>query len=148
MSTGNKTAASGCSSSVGVNSLFAASSDGAPAGSSRSSGAAGGGLAGGLLGGGVLGGGVPAGGVPAEGGVPAGGVPCCATELTSHAASTAAGAANLNQRMCNQDFGTRLSSLQIARDAKAKILAPVGARAARGHPQVRHRRAAPARAAH
>ena len=67
MSTGNVTAASGWSSSVGMN-TSAASSDGA-VGSASSAGGCGGGVAGG----GLLAGGVPAGGVLAGGGVPAGG---------------------------------------------------------------------------
>src|SRR5687768_14215581 len=127
MSTGNVTAASGCSSSVGMNS----SSASAPACCSPSFSCSGGAAGCGVLGCGALAGGVRAGGVPAAGGVLGGGVPaggapcCCATEPASHAASATADAANLNQRISARGpWLLGKSSLQIARDAEPDVLAP------------------------
>src|SRR6185503_17797287 len=148
MSTGKVTAASGCSSSVVVTDS-SASSEAAVGGFSPSLG-----CSAGVAGRGVLDCGAPAGGGLAggvlAGGVPAGGAAgCCATEPAHHAASTTAGAANLNQRAVNGPW-LRMAcpSLQVARDPKSDVLARFEAGAARRQTQIRRRRAAPARAAH
>src|SRR6185503_12799475 len=140
MSTGNVTAASGCSSSVVVTDS-SASSEAAVGGFSPSFGCSAGVAGRGVLDCGALAGGVLAGGVPAGGAAG-----CCATEPAHHAASTTAGAANLNQRvpwLC-----MACPSLQVARDPKSDVLARFETGAARGQTQIRRRRAAPARAAH